>query len=220
MLKIYGADLSSPANKVRFVANYLSLPYEYIPIKLREGEQRRPEFLKVNPVGKVPAIDDGGFCLFESGTIIKYLADKQKSPIYPSGLKERAMVDQWIDFINNHVSLAMSKVVYNRVFAKNIPGARLDERSIEDGLSFLSKFLPIVDAQLAQGKYFMGDNITLADFTLLAALDPAEAADIDLSSYKNITKWRNELRSQSFYTKCHRDFKEKLISMYGQPAKA
>jgi glutathione S-transferase len=219
MLRIYGADLSSPANKVRFVANFLGLKYEYIQVKLREGEQRRPEFLKMNPIGKVPAIDDNGFCLFESGAIIKYFAEKEKSSIFPSGLKERAVAEQWIDFITNHVALGMHKVVFNRLFAKNIPGATVDERSIQDGLSFLSKYFPIVDEQLSKGKYFLGNNITLADFTLLAALDPAEASDVDLTPYKNIVRWRAELKSQDFYTKCHRDYKEKLQMMFGQPAK-
>ena len=73
MLTIYGADLSSPANKVRFVANHIGLDYEYRRVNLREKEQRQEWFLKINPIGKVPAMDDGGFCLFESGAICKYL---------------------------------------------------------------------------------------------------------------------------------------------------
>ena len=96
MLKIYGGDLSSPANKVRFVANYLGLKYEYIAVKLREGEHQKPEFLKINPIGKIPAIDDAGFCLFESNAICRYLADKSSSSVYPRGLQERAIVDEWL----------------------------------------------------------------------------------------------------------------------------
>jgi len=76
MLKIYGADLSAPANKVRFVANYLGLEYDYVQIKIREGEHRAEQFLKLNPVGKIPVIDDDGFTLYESNAICKYLCDK------------------------------------------------------------------------------------------------------------------------------------------------
>ena len=79
MLKIYGADLSGPANKVRFVANYLGLKYDYVVVKLREGEHQKPEFLKINPIGKIPAIEDDGFTLFESNAICRYLADKNNS---------------------------------------------------------------------------------------------------------------------------------------------
>ena len=131
MLKIYGSDLSSPVNKVRFVANYLGLKYDYIIVKLREGEQNKPEFLRINPVGKIPAIDDDGFCLFESNAICRYLADKNQSAIYPKELKERANVDQWLDFGSMHVGAAVSKVVYNRIFAP-MRKIEVDERSIKE----------------------------------------------------------------------------------------
>ena len=83
MLKIYGANLSGPANKVRFTANYLGLDYEYVQVKIREGEHRHPEFLAINPVGKIPAMDDDGFVLFESSAIVRYLAEKHDSDLYP-----------------------------------------------------------------------------------------------------------------------------------------
>jgi glutathione S-transferase len=209
MLKIYGSDLSSPANKVRFVANYLGLKYDYIIVKLREGEQNKPEFLRINPVGKIPAIDDDGFCLFESNAICRYLADKNQSAVYPRELKERANVDQWLDFGSMHVGAALSKVVYNRIFAP-IRKIEIDERSIKEGLEFLARFLPIVDKQLVHNKYLLGKEITLADFNMLAALDPVEMAHIEIAPYGNIGRWRNELKKQDFYTQCHKEYGESL----------
>lgn len=209
MLKIYGSNLSSPANKVRFVANHLGIQYDYIIVNLREGEQHRPEFLKINPVGKIPAIDDEGFFLFESNAICRYLADKNNSSIYPRGLKERAQVDEWLDFGSMHVAASVSKVVYNRIFAP-MRKAEVDERSIKEGLEFLTRFLPVVDRQLANNKFLMGNSITLADFNMLAGLDPVEAAQIDINNYANICRWRNELKKQDFYTRCHKEYGESL----------
>ncbi len=209
MLKIYGAALSSPANKVRFVVNYLGVKHEYVPVNLRQGEQKKPEFIKVNPGGRVPAMDDNGFMLFESGAIIKYLADRENSSIYPKALKERAIVDQWIDFINLHVLLGVSKVTYNRLFAK-IRGEEVDERSIKDGLNFISRNLPVVDQAIGNNKFFLGNNISLVDFTLVAALDPVEAIDVDISAYKNVSRLRDSLKKMDFYTKCHSDYRAAL----------
>jgi len=209
MLKIYGSDLSAPANKVRLAANFLGLKYEYIKVDLRAGEHQKPEFLRINPVGKIPAIDDDGFLLFESNAIIKYLADKSKSPIYPKDLKERVVVDQWIDFGSMHVGAALGRVMYNRVFAP-MRGLTPDEASVKENLGFLDRFLPVVDQQLSKNKYLSGDKITLADINMLALFDPAEVADIDLSKHKNITKWRDGLKSQEFYTKCHKEYGEAL----------
>ena len=205
MLKIYGSDLSYPSNKVRFTANALGLRYEYIRVNLREGEQKKAEFLKLNPAGKVPAIDDDHFSLFESNAIIKYLADKNNSPLYPKDPKNRATIDQWVDFSSIHVGMASSKVVFNRLFAPrfNIP---VDENSLKEGLKFLDQFLPVIDGQIGSNDYLVSNKLTVADINLLAILDPAELAQIDLSKYKNITRWRNALKKQDFYTKCHKDF--------------
>ena len=209
MLKIYGSDLSSPANKVRFVANYLGLEYDYKRVNLAAGEHRSNELLKLNPVGKVPFIDDDGFILSESGAIIKYFSDKVGSSLYPKELKERALVDQALDFVNLHVNAALQKIVYNRVFAPRRKVA-IDERSLEDGLVFLNRFLPIIETQLTKNSYLVGTTLTLADMTLLSGLDPAEVANVDLNSYPHINQWRTNLRKQDFYTKCYQAYGESL----------
>lgn len=209
MLKIYGSDLSSPANKVRFAANALNLPFEYVRVNLRAGEHMKPEYKKVHPANKIPAIDDDGFTLFESNAIIRYLAEKCHSPLYPKDLKQRAVVEQWIDFGTMHVGMAANKVVYNRLFAP-MRGVPVDENSLKEGLSFLDRFLPVVDEQLSKTKYLAGSQMTLADINLLALLDPAEVSSIDLSKYKNLVAWRNNLRKQEFYTKCYKEYGESL----------
>lgn len=209
MLKIYGSDLSAPSNKVRFTANALGLKYDYIAVNLREGDHKKPEFLKLHPAGKIPVIDDDGFVLFESAAIMRYLADKNNSSLYPQALKERALVDQWIDFTGHHVGLATSKVLYNRVFAprRNLP---VDEMSLKEGLEWLGRFLPTVDAQLGKNKYLTGSKLTIADINLLAILDPAEVGGMDISPYKNIVTWRNDLKKKDFYTKCFKEYGEAL----------
>ena len=155
MLKIYGANLSTPANKVRFVANELGLDYEYIQVKIREGEHRKKEFLSLNPAGKIPVIDDDGIVLFESNAIAKYLVKKHRSSLYPSDLEQQAIVDQWIDFATFHVNAAMNRIVFNRIFA-NFAKVPVDERSLEDGLKFLGRFLPVVNDQLKKTSYIAG----------------------------------------------------------------
>lgn len=209
MLTIYGADLSSPANKVRFVANALQCPYEYRVIKLREGEHKQPWYLAINPVGKIPAISDGDFSLFESGAIIRYLCDKNNSPLYPKDLKQRAIVDQWTDFSNFHIMINVSKIVFNRVFAQrfNMP---VSQDSLQDGLKFLDQNLPVIENRLNQCRFLAGDSMTIADITLLAALDPAEVAQIDLSKWPKTVALRNYLKSQAFYTQCFKNYGEGL----------
>ncbi len=214
MLTIYGADLSPPSCKARFVANALGLDYEYRRIDLLAGENRSEAHLRLHPGGKVPVIDDDGFVLFESNAIIRYLAAKCESPLYPNQLKQRAIVDQWTAFVSHHVATALGTVLMNRVFAHFL-NVEVDKRALSEGLSSLERFLPVVDGPLEERRYLAGGELSIADFNLLASLDPAEVAQVDLSGYLNLTRWRQDLMGRDFYTKCHKSYGDVLAALAG-----
>ncbi len=205
MIKLYGIPLSNNVNKVRYCLNCLGLEYELIPTNPIQGETQTESFLKINPVGKIPALEDNGFPIFESNAIIKYLASKSNSPIYPQDLKQRVVVDEWMDFASIHIGNGITRVMFNRLMAPMM-GKEVDENSLQAGLEFLAKYLPVCDKQLAKNKYLAGANFTLTDINLLAVIDPCELIQVPLTSYPNLTKWRNNLKAQAFYQKCYKDY--------------
>jgi len=209
MLTIYGSDLSGPAIKVRLTASFLGLNYKWQLVNLREGEQKQEWFLKINPIGKVPAIDDDGFHLFESNAICKYLCDKHNSALYPKDVNKRATIEQWIDYVSFHIGANFMPVVYNRLFAP-LRGIPVNEKAITDGVEFLKQYFPIIEKQLTQHKFIVSQDVSLADIILLALLEPAEMAKIDLSVYPKLNSWRAELKKQSFYTSCYKEYGEML----------
>ncbi len=202
MITLYGNDFSSPSNKVRFLAYALDLEYEYHSVNMMVGEHRGPGHLKLHPAGKVPVLVDGDFILFESNAILRYLADKTQSLFYPKILKERALVDQWLDFSSLHVATALNKVFINRA-AYGVMKLEKDERALQEGLALLDRFLPVLEAQLQKNNFLSGAEMSLADFALLSALDPAEIASIDLSSYPRLKNWQESLQAMPFYQKCY-----------------
>ncbi|MCI0655033.1 MAG: glutathione S-transferase family protein [Methylococcaceae bacterium] len=212
MLKIYGFDGSTWSNRVRFTANSLGLEYDYVTVNLLAGEGQTKDYLAIHPAGKVPAIDDEGFILFESGAITRYLADKAGSSIYPSDLRKRARVEQWTEFAAQHIAKAMERVFFNRVLYQ-VMNMEQDERSLQEGLKFMDRFLPLVNDQLEKYRHFAMDDLTLADFVLLAWLDPVELCDIDLSAYPKLTEWRKRLMQQDFYTRCYSSYRERFQSL-------
>lgn len=207
MLKIYGFAMSTWANRVRFTVNKLGLDYEYVSIDLTKGEAQTDDYRAIHPAGKVPAMNDDGFVLFESGAIVNYLASKTGSELYPQDLKQRALVDQWSDFAANQVGMPMGKVLFNTVFYK-FTGAEKDENSLQEGRAFLDRYLPIINARLAKVSCLASDQLSLADMTLLAWLDPAELCGVDLSGHKHISRWRDHLKQEDFYTACHNDYQD------------
>jgi len=217
MLTLYGNEVSGPSNKVRFVANALGLSYEYKPVNLLAGENKTEAFLKLSPAGKVPVIQDDDFVLFESNAIIKYLAEKAGSSLYPKDLRRRSVVDQWADFASIHIGMAMGRVFVNRV-AYKIVGIEQDERSLKDGLEFLGRFLPVVEGQLKKSAFLAGPELSIADFSLLAHLDPAEVCSIDLSATPSLQRWRNALRDKEFYQKCFPSYEKMLQGLAAKMA--
>ncbi len=101
MLKFYFNGAPNP-NKVALFLEESGLPYELVPVDTRKGDQFKPEFLKVNPNGKVPAIDDDGVFVFDSNAILLYLAEKTGKFLPPNTPKSRAQLLSWLMFIYLH----------------------------------------------------------------------------------------------------------------------
>ena len=210
MLRIYGNKLSVPSNRVMMAVNAMELAHEYIQLDLRQGEQKSPEHLKRHPAGKVPAIDDDGFTLFESGAIVKYLCSKHVSDYYPTELQKQAVVEQWCDFVVSHVQAAMNRVLFNKVIAPRF-ALEVDERSMQTGYEFLAQSLPVLEEQLGKTNYLASEQLTIADFYLLSALDPAEAVELDLTQYPRLEAWRKDLVSEPFYQNIHAFYGEGML---------
>ena len=211
MLTIYALDLSAPALKVMYVANALGLQYEKKGVNLMEGEGQKPEYLAIHPAGKVPAMVDGDFKLFESNAIIRYFARKKNSDLYPNDIKQQAIIDQWIDFVSIHIQNGVSRVLWNKVFAPKL-GKEVDQNSMKCGYEFLEKYLPVVNQQLGRTKYLAGDKLSLADFVLLAYTDPLETIEVDIKKYPKLAKWREGLVTKDFYQKVHKFYGESLLA--------
>ncbi|MFN6157200.1 MAG: glutathione S-transferase N-terminal domain-containing protein, partial [Dolichospermum sp.] len=98
MLKLYGGSRSRAAI-IQWYLEELEVPYEFVLLDMQAGEHLQPDFLKINPMGKVPAIVDGDFQLWESGAILLYLADKYGKTAF--SLEEKAIFTQWVLFANS-----------------------------------------------------------------------------------------------------------------------
>ena len=208
MIKLYGVGFSFNISKVRYCLNYLNLPYEWAQTNPIAGENKSPEYLNIAPTGKIPAIDVDGFRLFESNAIIRYLAATNNSSLYPQDAKKRATIDAWMDYTSIHVGQALGRVLFNRVFAP-MTGQKADQESLRVGLEFLDKYFPVLEKQLSSNPYIAGKEMSIADISLLATLDPCELAQItSIDQYPSIKKWRVGLKSQAFYQKCYKDYSQ------------
>lgn len=201
-MKIYGHFMSPPTNQARLTASAVGVAHEYVHIDLTKGAHRAPEYLAINPYGRVPALVDGDLKLAESCAISRYLASKAKSDLYPEDVAERAIVDQWMDYAAHHIRANMGRILFNRVVAP-LMGVEVDERSIKEGGQALDANMPIVDAQLAKSRYVAGGRMTIADTAMTAAMEPFEMLGYSIENFPNVVRWRNAIMAEPFYKKVH-----------------
>ncbi len=211
MLKIYGFDVSPRALKVKMCANVLGIDYDDFPVNLPAGEQKTEEYLAIHPAGKIPAIEDDGFILFESNAICKYLCRKSRSELYPEDLFRQALVDQWCDFVAIHIDVHYVSLLVNKVFAEQL-GVEVDQRALMERPLFIDQYLTVIEGQFDDNRYLAGNEMSVADISLLATIDPSELLEIDIASYPKLNAWRDDLRSRDFYRKVHNFYGESMMA--------
>ena len=163
-LKIWGRKTSSNVQKVLWCCDELGIPFERVDIGGPFGGNDDPRYRALNPNGLVPTVEDGDFVLWESNTIIRYLARKYgKGALYSQDAREAAMVERWMDWHNGHVVPAITPIFFGYI---RTPPEKRDMAAIEAARQRMAGLWRIVDAHLAQNDYMAGDGFSLADIPL------------------------------------------------------
>jgi glutathione S-transferase len=183
-LRIYGTARTR-AFRALWVAKELGLDYEHQPIEIGEAGARTPEFLKINPNGRLPAIEDDGFVLFESLAITLYLA-KKHSPgrLYPGTLEGEAKAWQWSLWAVTEVDRGVN--IWS-LHAIRLPPQERNAAKREEALAVLAAPFKVLDAAVAKQAHLVGDDFTVADLNVAAVI--SRAIDMDLRGVPNLRAW-------------------------------
>nr|CCQ19301.1 GST-delta [Macrobrachium rosenbergii] len=182
-IDFYYMDLSAPCRSVMLTAKAVGLDLNMKMLNLMAGEQMKPEFVAINPQHCVPTFVAGAFVLWASRPICTYLASKygKDASLYPAALPTRATIDRLMYFDMGTLFHRFGQYVFPALFR----GEELDPTKIEP----IQEALGWLDGFLAGHKYAAGDNITIADHTLLTTVITIRKANIDLSKHTNILAW-------------------------------
>jgi glutathione S-transferase len=151
---------------VWLVLEHKQLPYEFNLLSLQNGELKKPEYLAINPHGKVPALIDDDFVTWEASTIVEYLEDKYpEHPVFPTSIKERAIVRRLSAEAYTYLYPVLRRLMDQTLFRPDGDG---DPAMIAVAINELSRELAYFEDAL-QGDYFVG-NISAADFTIYPLL--------------------------------------------------
>ena len=204
-MKLYHHPISTTSRTIMLFAAESGIPLEMQVVDLFTGEHMKPPYSSLNPNRLIPTLEDGDFVLTENSAILKYLAEKTGSPAYPKDLKQRARVNERMDWTSTQLC---SDLVYGLVYPQIFDShkRRSDEAqaaTLERAKERAQTWLTVLnDHILGPGnKYLCGDAITIADYHAVSYVALAEVIGSDLGAYPNVRAWLGRMKALKSWPK-------------------
>lgn len=185
MIRIYGKPRSRTV-RCLWMAEEIGVAYENVKTDFTRGEARTPEFLRINPNGHVPALEDGDVRLFESLAINLYLARRYGGALWPRDVADEGRVFQWSIWAMTELEEPLLTALVNRRF---LPEEQRDARRAERAAERARQPLGVLDAALDGRSWLVGDGFGVADLNVASVLVWAPLAGIDLAATPHVAAW-------------------------------
>ncbi len=198
MFTLFTYPMSGNGRKVHMCLEEVGARYEITRIDLLKGEQKSPEYLKLNPNGKVPTLTDEGFILWESNAILLYLTDKfPTTKLLPVEIQDRARAFQWLLFEQTTFRPPLSTLVRLTRFT---PPEKQDKQAIEHAWSEVRTNMGILQTSLS-GRDYIGGTFSVADMAVLPYVYLATDLGLDLSSWSTVAAYYQRLSARPTWQK-------------------
>ena len=198
MLRIWGRTNSVNVKKALWCAEELGLEYERIDAGMQYGVVNTPAYRKLNPMGRVPTLDDDGFVLWESHSIVRYLCAKHSAgKLWPTDLKMRADAERWMDWAFTFQA-AMRDVFWGLI---RTPPEKRDARAIAEGCRQSAELAALLDGNLADKPFVAGARFTMGDIPIGCEVQRWMRVPIERASFPRLEAWFERLRERPPFLK-------------------
>ncbi|HEV7433120.1 MAG TPA: glutathione S-transferase family protein, partial [Steroidobacteraceae bacterium] len=198
-MKFYYHPVSTTCRPIMLLAGEAGIELDNQLVDLFTGAQYTPEYEAINPSHQVPVLEDEGFRLTESSAILKYLADKKGTPMYPSDARQRARIHERMDWFNTGFARDFSYgFVYPQIFAfMRRPDDAVQAGTLAYGREKALGWLKVLDQGLIgpRNKFLCGDAITIADYVGATIVIGGDSIGADFGAYPNITRWLGHMKA-------------------------
>jgi glutathione S-transferase len=182
MVKLYGSSMSR-AGRSLWALEEAGVKFDQMTV----AETRKPEYLKINPNGHVPALDDNGTMICESMAINLYVAEKYgKPPLWPSTVEGHGACYQWSLWVVNELETPMIEIFQHRLM---LPADQRDEKIALARIETLKTPFKVLDDHLQKSEYLLGKDFTIADLNVASVISIAKYLQLDLKATPTAQKW-------------------------------
>jgi glutathione S-transferase len=169
VIRVYTHPLSTFSRRVQIALLEKKIPAESVVVDMAARKHREPDYLALNPYGRVPTLVDGDFVLYESTSILNYLEAKYpEPPLVPSDAEARALVDMHVKLCDLQLSRQTAAVIFPKRF---LPKERWDEKAIAQAKGEVEKQVSMLEQTLKDREYLVADRFTLADLCYIPFIE-------------------------------------------------
>jgi glutathione S-transferase len=189
-MRLYHFALSTNARRAVMTAVHLEAKVDLVAVDLARREHLKPDYLALNPNGKVPVLNDDGFVLWESHAIMQYLADKTPGQtVYPQEARARADVNRWLFWSAHHFQPAASVLNWEHNVKAMIGLGAPDPAAVKRGEELIVPLAAVLDQHLVGRTWVAQDKVTLADFALATPLMTMDRARLPVKDRPKLMRW-------------------------------
>jgi glutathione S-transferase len=220
-MKLYMHPVSMTSRPVRLFVAESGIQLDEEVVDLFTGAHYQEPFTSINPNRMVPVLEDGDMRLTESSAILKYLAEKTNSPAYPKDLKQRAKVNEVMDWFNTNFYRDYAYgMIYPQVFPHHKrPTDDVQKATVDWAKERVTGWLQLLNDYWIGPKkqYLTGDQITIADYFGIALLTLGEVVRCDFSPYPNVQRWIGNMKKLKSWPKVNEALYGLAQSVKDQP---
>ncbi len=192
-MKLYYFPPSPNTRKAHAVAIHLEIPLNLQMVDLQQGKQRTPEFIKLNPTGRAPVLQDGEFILWESTAIMQYLASLVPNTLWPEDPQLRADIMRWQSWQLAHWHQACQPLQFENAVKQILQMGNPDPQVVKQATERFHQEAIALDNHLSEHKFLVNHSLTLADFSVASDLTYAVPARFPLENYPHIRAWYSRI---------------------------
>jgi glutathione S-transferase len=190
-MKLFYAETLNP-RKTCAAARYMQAPVEFVHVDLARGEHQRPDFLALNPNGKVPVLQHASGTLWESNAIMCHLSDLTGAGLWPHDARQIEVL-RWLSWDMAHFTRHGGTLYFEYLIKPALGLGAPDTAAVRSATAFFETSAQVLDAHLRTRSFLVGETLSVADFAVAVALPYAEHARIPLQEFPAIRRWHERM---------------------------
>jgi len=190
-MQLYYSDILS-AHRACAVARFLKAPVEYIYLDLEKGDQTKPDYLAINPNGKVPTLVKGKRITWEADAVICQLSDDMGAELWPHDARQ-IEITRWFSWNAQHFTRAGGALYFENIVKSRFGIGPPDPAAVEEALRDFRRYAGVLNRHLSERSWIVGNSMTVADLSVAMTLPYSRNAQVPLDEFPDVRRWYDQI---------------------------